>query len=392
MSYAGRFNFKIPTEIRFGPGVISELESILLQFSGSVMIITFRSLKVGSLIRDKLVKKGFNVIFHNDVRPNPVTEDIDMLAELARSKGCKTVVAIGGGSAIDTAKIVALLATNEGNSWDYSIENSDTVRTIVNDPLPLIAVPTTAGTGAEVTHVAVLTNSSLKLKAPIVSTRMCPSYALIDPEITVTMPPAVTAATGFDAFTHAFERYESPKSFPFIDDMAFSAMSVVTGNLKTVMEYPEDINARSALAWASTQAGLCLLTSTGESGLHILSLPLSARFNVSHGIALAACIPLTLRILTEIRPNRIAALAGVLPEDDSVSIADLTIDKKCDFVIRSMESWLDSMGLMHRLSDFGVCNSDINDLASSISLDRLQIAWEQDINHKKVADLYREYL
>ncbi len=206
----------------------------------------------------------------------------------------------------------------------------------------------------------------------------------------MTMPNHVAAATGFDAFTHAFERFLAPVSLSFIDLLAKDAMKLVIRHIDRVLTKPEDIEARSAMAWASTQAGFCLLNNSGESGLHVFSLPLSAIFDVSHGEALSACMPMVLAQLAKTVPDKVASIAAVFQQgQDTVGPS---LKDKSPGAVQQMEQWLKDIGLKRRLSDFGIKAADMDTLAKSINLNRLSSAWGRDISISEVKELYQQCL
>ena len=388
MKYSTMITFQAPTKITFGPGVVSQLGNMVKDYSNRIMVLSMKDIPALPGILRSLEEKGVKVCLFDEIPPNPLDSTVDETAKIAREMGCELIVGLGGGSCIDAAKATAVLTTHEGKAWEYTVEMGKEKRPIFQKILPVIAIPTTAGTGAEVTMNAILTNPVTKQKSPLQSPRICPDHALVDPELTVTMPAKVTAATGFDVLTHAFERFLCADSFPFIDSMAFEAMKTVVDNLHKVLDEPENIELRSAMSWAATQAGLTLLaTSMGESGLHVFCLPISAHFNIPHGEALALSMPIALPALCKIRPQKVVKLARLFGKDVPQSESEA-----CDFAVHRMDEWLNEINLKRKLSDYGIKDSDIPKLAKSMNMDRIQRAWDREMSYQEVEEYYRKNL
>lgn len=213
---------------------------------------------------------------------------------------------------MDTAKGAAVAASHEGTAWEYTIEFKGEQREATSSTFPIVAVPTTAGTGSEVSGVAVLSNHETRQKGPVRSPYIYPRTAIIDPELTLSMPPALTAATGFDALSHALERYLSMARHSVIDLLAEDAIRTIVRNLKSVVDDGANMETRSRMMWASTQAAMCIGARLNECGLHILGLPLSAHLGTAHGVSLAALAPFILEDAAPHFPEKCARLAGIL--------------------------------------------------------------------------------
>lgn len=257
------FNFRLPTTLLFGAGRLNELETTLLLPAGKKALIFIGQsgniLRQGYLARVQglLSARGVQSAVFDGVRANPRTEDVDTAAAQARSLGADFLVAIGGGSVIDTAKCAALAATGAAPFWDvmtgpgYAADMKG---------LPLVAIPTTAGTGTEGNCVAVMCGAPGK--RGFVHPAFYPALAIIDPELTRSVPPRLTAITGMDAFFHAAECFLSTARQPMSDMLCLEAAHLVTRFLPTAVDDGGDLSARTALAWASTAAGMCLSLSS----------------------------------------------------------------------------------------------------------------------------------
>jgi len=390
MSYKKQFHYSIPTKIYFGPGIINELREVLEKLKGKeskVLILTMKGIPAIDKIKRIVEDANLKYEIFDEIEPNPSVETVERVAKEAKKIGCKIVIGVGGGSVIDTAKAAALVATNGGNVWDYTVDIQKGMVKPDNEVYPIIAIPTTAGTGAEVTQNSVITNKETSKKSPIRSLEICPKYAFVDPELTLSMPKNVTAATGFDAFTHAFEKALGPDDFPYIDILSIDAMKTVVKHLETAINNPNDINARSAIHWASTQGGLCVLAEAWESALHVFSLPLSAIADIPHGDALALSMPVVLSELSKIRPERVAALAEVFDIENNTNLFEI-----CEEVEKEMNSWLKRIGLKYCLNDFGLNENDVKKIVNSIDFNRLNNSWQKEITFEEVSNLYRKIL
>jgi alcohol dehydrogenase len=376
------FHYQIPTKIVFGVDTIKQLPEIAQSFSKKVFVMSMKDIPGIPKILESLKDNGFDVTDFYDISPNPFTTEAENAANLAKEHNCKLIIAIGGGSVIDTAKAVSIAMTNPGEIWEYTIEMGDKMRRVVNTPIPIIAVPTTAGTGAEVSQNAILTHPVTKTKGPIRSVESCPKFAIIDPRLLLSMPERLTIATGFDAFTHAFEKFLGQEYFPYIDAIALDAMKTVVDNLELTVQHPDDLESHSNMGWASAQAALCVLAESFESGLHVFSLPLSGLFQVPHGEALAIVMPFVIRELTKIRPDRVSRLLDVFaPLEKTMNLGE---EDRCNLCIQEMEKWLKRLGLNKKISDYGVKKEDIPKLAETTNKKRIEDAWERTITQKDV--------
>jgi len=257
--------------------------------------------RTGILDRVVGLLEGLNVTVYEDVEADPSVETVDEGVELAG--GCDTIVALGGGSPLDAAKAISIVAGNGGHALDY-VSGAK-----VKKPGPrIIAVPTTAGTGSEVTEVSVLTDLTRKAKKSFRSRYMYPALALDDPELTVTMPDEVTAHTGLDALTHAIEAFTSKKSQPLTDPLCMEAAKLVLGNLETAYRKGSDIQARENMMLGSLMAGYGI-THAGAGIVHGLSYALWKAVKTPHGLACGTVLPHAMRYNLGYEGGKYEALA-----------------------------------------------------------------------------------
>jgi len=374
------FEFHMPTRILFGPGVVQQAAEEVQKLSKRALLATMADLPFVGRVVNLLRDGGVEVTLFDECEPNPEASTCDRAAALALEKGCGVFIGLGGGSAMDTAKGAAVAAAHESSAWEFTIEYKDS-REATSKTFPIVAIPTTAGTGSEVSRVAVLSNHETRQKGPIRSPYIYPRTAIIDPELTLSMPPQLTAATGFDALSHALERYLSTARHSMIDLLAEDAMRTIIQNLKRAIDNGDDLEARSRMMWASTQATICIGARLNELGLHILGLPLSANLGTSHGVSLAVLVPFLLRDAGPHFPEKCARLAELLGADSGeTGCAD------------AMCRWLKEIGLDMSLRDLGVTDEICSELARSVNLSRFANTFYKEKTREEVVGFYRDAL
>jgi len=289
---AVRFRFETAARIVFGRGRLDEIGKLIAEHGRSALVVSNadRSGKQGLMARIERLAAAESVTVDTFwIRGEPETGDVDRGLEAARRIDAEVIVGIGGGSAIDAAKAMAGLMTNEGSCLDY-MEVIGAGRPIRVPPLPWIAVPTTAGTGAEVTRNAVIGSKEHAYKASIRSPMLLARVALVDPEIGVTVPPDVTARTGMDALTQCIESYTSNGANAMTDPLALDGVARASRSLRRAVENGDDLDAREDMALAALISGITL-ANAGLGAVHGLAAPLGARFPVPHGAVCAALLP-----------------------------------------------------------------------------------------------------
>lgn len=285
------WTFQIPTKISFGPGAASSAPDIAALYGHRPLIVTDRTLANLPHIR-MLIERFPNAPLFSEVEPNPTVANVDALAALAREQAAGVLVAIGGGSALDCAKAAACLARTDAASVRAFHSEG---RTFGAARIPVVAMPTTAGTGAEVTPFSVLDDREKGIKGPIAADALYPVHALVDPELTLTLPVFVTACTGLDALCHAIECHWSRNHQPLCDLMAREAARLIFANLERVLTAPADREARAAMSYAALIAGIAFQIPKNAM-VHACSYPLSTRFHLCHGAACAFTLEFAIRL------------------------------------------------------------------------------------------------
>ena len=284
-------NFTItqPTQIHFGPGIVNTLPAVLAEHSGSKPLVVMDPglVKAGQDVQvlKPLTDAGISFILYDNVDPEPGLRLADQGAEIALEKGCDCVIGVGGGSAMDVAKAISILVTNGGKAVDYI-----GLGKIKKPGLPKIMVPTSAGTGAEVTFTAVFINEETGSKAGMNGDQLYPEAAVLDPCLTLSLPPQVTAATGIDALTHALEAYTSIQAHRISEMYSLQAIELIVHNIRPAYAAGRNLEARSNMMLGSLLGGKALATA-GVGLVHAMAYPLGGMFGISHGLANAVLLP-----------------------------------------------------------------------------------------------------
>lgn len=327
------WNYEQPVKICFGRNIRSEAAKLADKLQGKRGILIAGSHSVKSGMVQELVEQSHGKLIKvfSEVSPNPDVSEVDKCAQIIREQNIDYIVALGGGSIIDCAKAVSVIAlTNESVRKFYG-----TGIPIPEEHIPLIAIPTTAGTGSEVTAVSVLTDRENGKKMPMSSKGFYPEYALIDPQLTVTMPQNITAATGLDVLSHAIEAYWSKGHQPITDVLAIHAAKLVFSYLPQVYENPTDILAREKMCEASLIAGLAFnLPKTTAS--HACSFPLTNLYHIPHGEACALTLDYFVKInASEDNEHRVDTLAKLLGYTDAEELAEKIYALKTQMNLRT---------------------------------------------------------
>ncbi len=344
----GKFNFWMPVHVALDAGISKRAADYIN--GKQVVIISDPFLYkngVAGQIGDSLEAAGKNVVYFSDIEPNPSCECVDEAAKLAREHKADCIIGLGGGSSLDVSKIVSCLTTNEGSIYDYY---SGGTRELTKRQTTLILIPTTAGTGSEVTNVGVFTNKKKHVKMPMVNGQFWADYALLDPELTYTLPPSVTASTGMDAFCHAIEAYWNKESQPICDALSLGALKMILANIETAYNHPDNLEARGKMILASLIAGISF-SQTRTTGIHACSFPLTTEFGASHGTACSITLPAFIRVTSEGAAAKMQVLCEYLGYKDTDDLAN------------GVEELMKRMKMPVRLHELGVKDSDIPHIA-----------------------------
>ncbi|HWI63356.1 MAG TPA: iron-containing alcohol dehydrogenase [Symbiobacteriaceae bacterium] len=381
------FPFRTPKVIWAAPGAVAKLGPEAKRLGATrVLIITDRGLMATGAperLAGLLAAEGIASSIYSDVQAEPSAESLEPVVALLKNEQADLVVGVGGGSAIDVAKAAALLAANGGTAYDYFGTE------LVKKPgLPVIAIPTTAGTGAEATPNAIFTDTKELVKKGIISAYMMPEVAIVDAELTLTVPARVTAATGMDALTHAIESYTSVKATPMTDLYAAEAIRLIGRSIRTAVFRGSDIEARSDMALGSLNAGFSI-ANAGTGAVHAMAYPLGGQFHVPHGIANAALLPYVLRWNVQGNVAKFAQVAALLGE----KVEGLSALEAAERAVAAVARLSRDLGIPEHLSEFGVKAEDLPAMAAfSHATRRLMDNNPRNLTLAEVEQIYREAL
>jgi alcohol dehydrogenase len=304
-----QFQFEMATRLHFGTGALSRLreEAEMLDIKHWLLVVDSGLDKLGytDRIREIIAPGGNRLAVYPGVDSEPTDRHVHEGVDLFRKASCRAVIALGGGSAIDAGKAIAVMAANKGHISDY--QGFDKIKV---PKAPLIAIPTTAGTGSEVTRAAGITDTRTQLKMVIIASTVAPNVGIDDPELTIGLPRDLTAQTGMDALSHAIEAFVSQRGNPISDSLALESMKVIGTNLLRAWQNGADSDARSQMMLGQCVAGMAVMNAQ-VCLVHGMSRPLGVYFHIPHGMANAMLLPLVMRYNVERmeNPGRYARMA-----------------------------------------------------------------------------------
>ena len=355
------FSFFTPTEIIFGRGKIADLPDSVERFGCRSLLVSrgrfVQNSGLAERIRQSLLDRNIDMMMHNLPDGEPTVDQIDYGTLVTREYKPDVVIGLGGGSSLDTAKAMAIMATHDASVADY-LEGVGSMK-ISRPGIPFIAIPTTAGTGAEVTRNAVITGTSAKYKKSLRSPHLLARIALLDPELTFTLPGSVTAETGMDALTQLIESYISLKAQPIPQALALYGVSLVDQHLRTAVRHGDDAEAREAMMLAALLSGICLANS-GLGAAHGIAAALGAVCGIPHGRACAMLLPSVLEFNLSTCITAYSQLYG--------RISDFTVDSElaaAEAFVARIERLTREIGIPQFFSAEQVSGEQIPELAKA---------------------------
>lgn len=355
------FEFQVPTRLYFGLGTLARLPSICAPLGSKALIVTGKSSMHASdrlsRIVSSLEQNKIKAHIYSGVSPEPSTHDVEEGFSHFKTHYCDFIIGIGGGSALDVAKAIALKSSNPSPLNSY-----EGLEKLSAPPCNIVAIPTTAGTGSEVTPYSVLTNPDSGRKFTINSRLLCPKAAIVDPELNVSMPRDTTVATAVDAMIHCLEGFISKKSTPLTDPLALKGFSLVYQWLPRVLRRPNDIQARTQLSLAAALGGLVILhVRTGL--IHTMSVAIGGQTNLSHGISNALATIASLEYNANHCKEKFQALAEEITDS-----RNSTVDPSG--LISKLKVFFTSLKIPQRLSEIGLGTQDIPALCKRVLQDK----------------------
>ena len=380
------YTFKVPQDIVFGVGSLKRLPE-LLEKSGSkkMMVVSDRGLeKLGVVqkVLDIVEAEGIETVSFLDILPNPTVDMVNAATKVYKESGATSIVALGGGSPMDVAKAVGVLARYGGSITEYEGAH------LVPGPIePIIAIPTTAGTGSEVTAFSVITDTSRNYKLTVFSYELLPKYALLDPEMIMSVPPMVAASCGIDALIHAWEAYTSlGAASPFSDAMAEKAMELIGGNIRRFVANRKDEEAACAMMSGSMFAGIAFAWAR-LGDVHAMSHPVSAFFGVQHGVANSILLPVIVEYNALADHGRYEKIYNYISEEK-----EPVKDFKPEMLVEEIKKLNASLGIPKTLSEVGVTEDKIPQMAADAMKSGNIAANPRQTTLKDVEMLYRKAL
>ncbi|MGD2098450.1 MAG: iron-containing alcohol dehydrogenase [Desulfobacterales bacterium] len=356
MNLLNSFSFELPTKIEYGVGVAKSLADVIKNENcKNLLLVTDEGVLRSGLVRrvsDVLDAHHLKWEVFDRVEPNPKDYNVAEGTKTARQFDADCLVAVGGGSPIDCAKAIAVVARQGGAVRDYEGPGK-----IGPDVLPLIAVPTTAGTGSEVTFSSVITDSAEKFKFSIKDPKIAPRVALVDPEMTLTMPPELTAATGMDALTHAIEAFTAKASEPLADAAALYAIELIAACLKDAVTAGDNLEARAGMLLGSVLAGIAF-SHSDVAAVHCVAEALGGKYDTAHGVCNAVVLPAVMEYNMDYCKEQYARIAVAM------GLTYKTIDEGARQAVMAVQQLAADVRLPE-FGSLGVQENDLEELAAN---------------------------
>lgn len=379
------FRFKVPQNIEFGVGSLKKLPEILRESkSEHVYLVSdhgLESIGVVKKVQDIVEAGGLTCTTFLDVVPNPTVDVVNASTKLYKESGATSIIALGGGSSMDVAKATGVLATYGGEIGDY-----EGLYKVPGPIVPIIAIPTTAGTGSEVTASAVITDEAKNFKMSVISYEILPKYAVLDPELIMTAPASIAASCGVDALIHAMEAYVSNFASPFSDAMAEKAMELIGANLRRFVANRRDEEAACAMMVGSTFAGMAFAWAK-LGNVHAMSHPVSAYFHVAHGVANAVILPTVVEYNALADHGRYEKIYNYIREQK-----EPVVNYKPEMLVEELKKLNRDLGIPASLSEVGVTEDKIEAMAKDAAAHPNVLANPRQTNLKEMIALYRKAL
>ena len=378
------FAFQLPTRVEFGPGAARRIGEEAAQLGCRPLLVTdpgVLSAGVVDPLLSRLRDAGLETFTFSDVEANPRAATVDATAAAGRDHGADMVIAVGGGSALDTAKGAAAVITHGGAILDY-----EGVDRLPGPTIPVVAVPTTAGTGSEVTAWSIVTDPARHYKMAVGGAYLSPRLALVDPELTFSLPPTPTAMTGADALTHAIEAFTARCSNPISDALALYAVELIALHLEAATADGGNLEARSAMLLSSLIAGVAF-ANADTAAVHAMAEALGGVFDVPHGVANAVCLPHVMRFNLEAVPEKTARIGRAM----GLSTLDLPVREAAEAAVEEVRGLLYRLGTPP-LRDLGVTETDIPLLVSIAMMNTGNVDNPVEVDEKSFTMLFRRAL
>ena len=380
------FRFRMFTDVKYGVGISKTAATICReQGKSKAMLLIDKFLletEAAKQILEGFKRESVEYVLFTDIVPEPPAKYIDAVADIMRSTNCDICVAVGGGSTIDTAKAIAMLQNNEGKIADYLFGGT---RAVEYPSVPVICIPSTAGTGAETTAAAVIEDTEKGKKLSVTNDKLIPPFALLDPMLMDSIPAHVAAATGMDALTHAIESYTSRNSNLVGDAYGLYAMKLIAENLRECVNNPTNMEARGKMLIASFLGGAAILN-CGVAVVHGIAQSIGAVAHVSHGLGNALILPYSMKKCYMGNPEKFKDIAIILGEDVEGLTVNEAAAKAADAIIKLERD----IGICQRLSEVGVTREMFPQIIEETMKYRLRTNTPVEVNEDYIREILEE--
>ena len=372
----------------FGPGARKELPEVLTRMGVKKALVTSDKglIKVGTtkMVTDVLDEMGFPYDIYSEIKPNPTVTNVKQGVEAFKASGADCIIAIGGGSSMDTAKGIGIVANNPEFGDIVSLEGCAPTK---NKSVPIIALPTTAGTGAEVTINYVIIDEERQAKMVCVDPNDLPAVAIVDPELMYSLPKGLTAATGMDALTHAIEGYITKGAWIMSDMYELQAIKMIAENLPIAVEEPTNPVGREGMALAQYIAAQAF-SNVGLGLVHGMAHPMGSLHDIPHGVANALLLP---TIMEFNMPTRIEKY-GIIAQHMGVDTTGMTPEEAAQAAVDAVRELSIRVGIPQHLSEIGITEADIPALAAQAITDVCTPGNPRDVTEAEIIELYKKVL
>jgi len=352
------YTYKLPTELLFGNGAVAQTGTKSQELGlKKVLLVTDKGvLDAGILsgLEKSLKDAGIAYTIFSEVEPEPTMQGVEAGTKMFKEFGAGGTIGIGGGSSMDSAKAISIMATNSGKIFDYTGFGKVPV-----PPLPVIAIPTTAGTGSEATFWSVLADKTKEIKFSVGGWNVMPTLAIVDPQLTESLPPAITAATGMDALVHAMEAFVSTNCQVISEGMAFQAMKMIARSLRQAVNHWKDPKAREDMLLGSMVAALAFnITRLGNA--HALAIPLGIKYHIPHGEVNAILLPAVMQYNLAACPDKYIEVAKLFGEE-TCGLPPMEAAQKS---VKAVRALLRDIGIKQGLKKWNVKESELAEIAA----------------------------
>lgn len=376
--------FFIPSVNLMGAGCLQDAVNHIqsLGFKKALVVTdeVIHAIGMTKLLSDLLAQKNVATVIFDGTKPNPTTANVVSGVAMLKDNNCDFVISLGGGSPHDCAKGIALVATNGGAISDY-----EGVDQSAKPQLPLVAINTTAGTASEMTRFCIITDETRHIKMAIVDKNTTPLVSVNDPELMLKKPQSLTAATGMDALTHAVEAYVSTAANPITDASAIKAIELIQANLRTAVEFGENIDAREQMAYAQFLAGMAF-NNASLGYVHAMAHQLGGLYDLPHGVCNAILLPHVQKYNAQVVPEKLADIANAMGVDTS----SMTAEQGANAALEAIRTLSKDVGIPSGLAALGVKEDDFDTLAVNALNDACGFTNPQQASNEEIKQIFAQ--